>query len=281
MEAYIKALPTKHDFETYVQRLERSYKQEITELRKDVTSRLEEVEHEVEENTSTLQAHEAILHDHTLQIQQLIYHQDDQENRARRNNIRIRGLPESVENTDLSPAVIAIFNDLLHKEKEAPIELDRVHRALGPKNPNLEHPRDVICRVHFYAIKDAIMKAARSQDAIYFNGTPISLLPDVSKLTLDMRRALKPLTSALQAKQIKYRWGFPFNLFASHDGKSATFRTLGDLPKFLGTFELPQIPIPDWPLHAATPGFQTTTGWQTKTKKNKRPKSHASRASDG
>ncbi|XP_073473806.1 vomeronasal type-2 receptor 116-like [Aquarana catesbeiana] len=186
MEAYIKALPTKHDFEAYVQRLERSYKQEITELRKD--------------------------------IQQLMYHQDDQENRARRNNIRIRGLPESVETTDLAPAVIAIFNNLLHKDKDAPLELDRVHRALGPKNPNLEHPRDFICRLHFYAIKDTIMKAARVQDAIYFNETPVSLLPDVSKLTLDMRRALKPLTSALQEKQIKCRWGFQYNLFASHEG---------------------------------------------------------------
>lgn len=117
--------------------------------------------------------------------------------------------------TDLAPAVTAIFNDLLQKDKDDPLELNRVHRALGPKNQNLEHPRDVICRVHFYAVKDAIMQAARAQSAIYFNETPVSLLPDISKLTLDMRRAPKPLTGALQAKQIKYRWGFPFNLFAS------------------------------------------------------------------
>lgn len=281
MEAYIKALPTKHDFEACVQRMERSYRQEMSELRRDFTNRIEEVEHNIEENTSTLHAHDTILHEHTLQIQQLMYHQDDQENRARRNNIRIRGLPESVETKDLAPAVIAMFNELLQKDKDAPLELDRIHRALGPKSQNLEHPRDVICRVHFYAVKDAIMQAARSQNAVHFNGTAVSLLPDISKLTLDMRRALKPLTGALQAKQIKYRWGFPFNLFASHEGKSAIFRTLGDLPRFLGTFELPQISIPDWPLHAATPGFQTAAGWQRRTKKNKRSKPDFPTATDG
>lgn len=278
MEAYIKALPNKHDFEACVQRMERSYKQEIAELRRDVTNRLEDVEHTVEETVTALQSHENILHEHTLQIQQLIYHQ---ENRARRNNIRIRGLPESIDTKDLAPAVIAIFDDLIQKDKDTPLELDQVHRALGPKNPNLEHPRDVICRVHFYAIKDAIMQAARAQEAIYFNGTQILLLPDISKLTLDMRRALKPLTGALQAKHIKYRWGFPFNLSASHEGKSASLRTLGDLPKFLGTFELPQIPLPDWPLHAATPGFQPPAGWRKQSKKNKRSKSDPSKSTAG
>ena len=278
LEAYIKALPTRHDFEACVQRMERSYKQEISELRRDVTDRLEEVERSVEETVSTLQAHDAILNDHTAQIQQLMLSQDDQENRARRNNIRVRGLPETVESKDLASVVIAIFNGLLQKDKEAIIELDRVHRALGPKNPNINYPRDVICRVHFFAVKDAIMQAARAQDSILFEETRIHLLPDVSKLTLDLRRALKPLTGALQAKQIKYHWGFPFQLSASHDGKSAVFRTLGDLPKFLGTFELPMTSLPDWPLHAANPGFQPSNSWkkQTKKPKPKRPRPEAS-----
>ena len=141
LEAYIKALPTRHDFEACVQRMERSYKQEISELRRDVTNRLEDVEQSVEETVTTLQAHEAILNDHTVQIQRLMLAQDDQENRARRNNIRVRGLPEVIETKDLAPVITAIFNDLLQKDKEAPIELDRVHRAIGPKNPNPGHPQ--------------------------------------------------------------------------------------------------------------------------------------------
>lgn len=94
--------------------------------------------------------------------------------------------------------------------RNAPLELDHVHRALGPKNPNLEHPRDVICRVHFYAIKADMMQEEHTQEAIYFNGAQVFLVPDLSKVTLDMCRALKPLIGALQAKQMKYRSGFTF-----------------------------------------------------------------------
>lgn len=74
-----------------------------------------------------------------------------------------------------------------------------------------------------------------------FNDSPVMLLTDLSRQTLLMRKALKPVTDAVQAEQIKYRWGFPFQLSASHNGKLAVFRTLGDLVNFLATFELPQI----------------------------------------
>lgn len=86
-------------------------------------------------------------------------------------------------------------------------------------------------------------------------------LSDLSKQTV-MRRALKPMTEVLQAKRIKYHIGFPFQLSAKHTGKSATFRTLGDLATFLGTFELPQIAISEQPLKSVTPGLPLTTGWK-------------------
>lgn len=150
------------------------------------------------------------------------YHQDDQEKWSRR-NIRIRGLPETVETKDLAFAATVMFNQLLQKPEDATLELDRIHGALGPKNPNPAFPRDVICRVHFYAVEAEIMQAARKQDSNLLNGTRVSLLPDLSKLALDMSKDLKPLTGALQAKQMKYHWGFPFQVVASHEGKSAIF----------------------------------------------------------
>ncbi|XP_072263082.1 vomeronasal type-2 receptor 26-like [Pyxicephalus adspersus] len=64
--------------------------------------------------------------------------QDDLENWRRRNNIRIRGLSESVEPKD--------------------------HRTLGPKSQEPNRPRDVICQVHSYHLKELIMQEARSQE---------------------------------------------------------------------------------------------------------------------
>lgn len=76
------------------------------------------------------------------------------------------------------------------------IEIDRIHRPVGPRNPNPAFSRDVISRIHFLNIKADIMQAARSQD---------------SKQTLLMREALRPVRDAPQAKQIKYRSGFRSN----------------------------------------------------------------------
>lgn len=125
-----------------------------------------------------------------------------------------------------------MFNQLLNKPKETSLEIDRIHRSLGPLNPNPAYPRDVICCIHFFNVKSDILQAARSQESISFNGTPVMLLTDLSRKTLLMRKALKPVTDTLQAKQIKYRWGFPFHLSASHNGKSSTFRTLRDMANF-------------------------------------------------
>lgn len=280
MHAYLRSLPTKTDFEHYVSRMEKSYRKEIAELKRDLGTRMEDVENTTDGMCNTLQSHEEILNTHTNILQQLMYHQDDIENRSRRNNIRIRGIPETIDHNDLHGAVTAIFNQILQQPKDTPIELDRVHRTSGPRSSDSSFVRDTLCRVHFYKVKEEIMKAASTQDSIRLNDTPVMLLPDLSRQTLAMRRALKPITSVLQERKIKYQWRFPFQLRVHHEGKTALFRTLGDLPRFLSTLELPQISLPDWPLPSATPGLPFHTQWQ-KASKNKRPRSSPQKSPDG
>lgn len=60
--------------------------------------------------------------------------QTDIENRNCRNNIRIQGIPESVEAKDLPMAVTAIFKQLLQTHRDEPIELDQVYRTSGLQN---------------------------------------------------------------------------------------------------------------------------------------------------
>ena len=60
----------------------------------------------------------------------------DLEGRSRRNNIRIIGLPESIE----GPRATAFFSDMLvevfgRQTLQSPPELDRAHRALTAKPP--------------------------------------------------------------------------------------------------------------------------------------------------
>lgn len=60
------------------------------------------------------------------------------------------------------------------------------------------------------------------------------------------RRALRPLLETIQKAGLPYRWGFPFYLQATRDGRQATLHTKDDLPHFLDTLELEPVDFPDW-----------------------------------
>lgn len=111
---------------------------------------------------------------------------DDQENRSRQNNIRIPGVPESVEAPNVTDLARSIFNQIMNKPKDNHIEIDRAHSALGPNSSDSAHPRDIITRIHSYTSKATIMQAARKSKEILFNDKPIQLLADLSKHTLQL-----------------------------------------------------------------------------------------------
>lgn len=48
-------------------------------------------------------------------------HIEDLDNRGRRNNIRVRGIPESVETDEIVPALQRVFNSLLERQEDAGI----------------------------------------------------------------------------------------------------------------------------------------------------------------
>lgn len=59
------------------------------------------------------------------------------------------------------------------------IEIDRVHRIPSNNTQNMEKSRDVICRVHKYAVKESIMRMVRSKPEIVFYGINLALYTDI------------------------------------------------------------------------------------------------------
>lgn len=92
----------------------------------------------------------------------------------------------------------------------------------------------------------AIMIKLRGTPNIDFDG----VFPDLTKETLERRRALKPLLDQLRGDGATYRWGFPACLIATKDGRSSTLRFPEDLPAFSH-----EIGIPGW--HDLIPDFST------------------------
>uniref|UniRef100_A0A803K9Z1 L1 transposable element RRM domain-containing protein n=1 Tax=Xenopus tropicalis TaxID=8364 RepID=A0A803K9Z1_XENTR len=229
---------TKQDLQLLFSNIEKMVKAEHTKTTKELTTeitslgtrvrdlekRLDDITdytHQVDKDITTLYA----------QIEQIQYAQEDAENRSRRNNIRLHGIPETA--TDLEPLLTDMFQGLLPDTPPERLEMDRAHRALRPKPSPEERPRDVIVRMHFYRVKAAILEAVRPTGEVEIEGHKIALYPDIAPSTLARRREFKPLTELLRQHKITYRWGYPFSLQASHQNRTITIRNLKDRERFL------------------------------------------------
>lgn len=241
MKAYICSLPTREDMDRYVYRLETSYKTELQELKVSVQNTQEKmdiIDTRLTDMEQKIVQAEAKLQEQDQGLKCAINTIDDIENKNRRNNIRIRGLPETISLEDLIRTLRGIFNILLQNPPTTEIIFDWAHRTAGLRKIDPTRPRNVICRIHYFYIKEKIMLAARQNKTIDFEGTKIILFQDLSRHKLVLRKPLKPLLEHLQKRDIQYRWSFPFQLQVQHNGLMATFRDIEDLPEFLKTFQL-------------------------------------------
>lgn len=149
-------------------------------------------------------------HTHDVLLRELHRHLEDLDNRGRLHILRVRGLPESVGHNQLAQATIAIFNDLLGRPPESPIEYERLHRALKPRGRDTDLPRDVVCCLVNFKIKEEILRRARERRTLLYQGTDIKIFQDLLPITLQNRHDLRPLLDLLCTKGIQYRWKFPF-----------------------------------------------------------------------
>ncbi|XP_069593107.1 uncharacterized protein [Ranitomeya imitator] len=261
-QSILASLPSKEDFKILISEVKDICRAEIANVRQDLqhlNGRIEALEEEHDSTRKHMTEIHQLVSSQQKVMEEMQSHLEDLDNRGRRCNIRVKGVPE-VEDSE-SPDLILqdIFNNILGAPSTNITKLDRAHRALQPKNMSTQ-PRDIICCVHDFTTKELIMSKARTRNQIpSFRGTEVQLFPDLSRITLQKRRHLRPLLLILQEHQIKYRWGFPFALTARKDGKSASLRTPADVTSFCTTLEIPAVDIPPWVLHV--PGAPPPPVW--------------------
>ena len=197
----------------------------------------------IEERTETVEQEVKGIKDQIDQTQRqqrlILYKIEDQENRNRRQNLRIRSIPEE-RGEDLRKIMRKIFNPLLEKPIEDPIRIERVHRVGNPQRANAERTRDVIVRFRLYEDKEKVWKKLRGQSPIVFEGIELQIFSDLSAETLARRRALKPLLKQMIDLNIKYTWGHPACLIGTKDGRSTILKFPEDLDCLLYTSPSPR-----------------------------------------
>lgn len=146
-------MPTKNEIAEMFARLETFIRAETEAIRGDmghILRRVEEAEMVAESQKTEMGNLRSQIEEMQREQRDLRYKLEDQENRSRRKNLRIRGLPEPQgEGENLQEKIDQIFGGLI-KPDDKSIKLDRVHRLKKPAEISRETPRDVIVRFHNY-----------------------------------------------------------------------------------------------------------------------------------
>ncbi|XP_018415491.1 PREDICTED: TATA box-binding protein-associated factor RNA polymerase I subunit B [Nanorana parkeri] len=191
----------------------------------DLTHRITEVDDRVtsvETATTALSARmEALEEDARLTNSCLLsmhLRLDDSENRNRRNNLRLRGIPEATTGIHLRDTVAAILNTLLGKPHDAALELDR----------------------------EEIIRQAWRQGPSDFDGATVRIMPDLSRHTLRMRRLVRPLLDLIRSASATYRWGHPFHLIVRRDDSTFQLHSPDQLPALFRFLNVDSVDVPNW-----------------------------------
>ncbi|XP_040275957.1 uncharacterized protein LOC120991127 [Bufo bufo] len=219
----------------------------------------QEVRH-IGERVETLETHQAASLNHqsavsaslrrcTAHLNDLHNALEDQENRGHRNNLRFRGIPESVLPGEITTTIISICGSLLGPDYPQEIAIERAHRALRPKPKPTEPPRDIICKFLNFPVKAAILDAARNHADLSYEDNRLEIYQDLAPSTLKKWRALKPLTNWLRSNKVLYRWSYPFGLSFSVAGKRINISPHADIGPILEDLDIPPMQIENWELY--------------------------------
>ncbi|CAH2326102.1 Hypothetical predicted protein [Pelobates cultripes] len=182
----------------------RDIKKELSCLNKQIQG--------TEEKLNAMEQREIIHREDYLALERKMIEMEnkpmDAEDRSRRKNLRIRGIPEQVTTKNLEP-YIEDFIKHLDVEWDFRIPtIERCHKVNKPRGvPDLP-PRDVMLRCTSFKLNTQIMSALRSKKCAQEYET-LKVFQDLSWSTTQKRKTFADSTIILRNNNIKYRWGSP------------------------------------------------------------------------
>uniref|UniRef100_H3API2 L1 transposable element RRM domain-containing protein n=1 Tax=Latimeria chalumnae TaxID=7897 RepID=H3API2_LATCH len=171
---------------------------------------------EGEQRTDTLEKelekkkqHTAVLDSKITVLTQKL---DDQENRARRNNLRILGFPEQTEKVKPIQFLQEALPKLLGLADRMQLEVERAHCTLAPHPEAGQCPRPFIVKFLRFQEKEMIIRKARERGALEWEGNKILIFPDLSRELQEKRRRFLDVKKQLREQGVKYGLFYPATL---------------------------------------------------------------------
>ncbi|CAH2285755.1 Hypothetical predicted protein [Pelobates cultripes] len=158
----------------------------------------------------------------------------DAKDRSRCNNLRFRGIPDNVDTPELLNYFQSMVKAVLPRTTNLDLPVGRIHRLPKPNNADAAAPKDTIARLHFFHIKEELLRSTRT------SGLPgeyknLQIFQDFSAYTMRRRRKFQPFTAELQQRGIRYRWGFPVKVLFHMDGRNFSVTSQEEGMKFLAS----------------------------------------------
>ncbi|KAM9330713.1 centrosomal protein of 78 kDa-like [Gastrophryne carolinensis] len=125
LAAQLSQLPTRSELAKFAGDIKSSIAEAIADLRADMRSlshRIDKVEREEAGTSARLTEVKEVVLAHNQHLLSFHRHLEDLDNRNRRCNIRVRGVPEAVAPDQTQEALTSIFNSLLERPPDTPVD---------------------------------------------------------------------------------------------------------------------------------------------------------------
>ncbi|KAJ1138191.1 hypothetical protein NDU88_004582 [Pleurodeles waltl] len=155
----------------------------------------------------------------------------DMEDRSRRDNICVLGIPENEEGSDMQAFLTSTLPKMIS------LEFQRAHR-IGPKrSDNSSRPHPIIACLLRHNQTRQILQVARNHSPFRIDQHEIQITADYSKETNERRKAFLALRPQLRKLEMKYGPFDPARMWVTKNGLSKDFYNPGELRLFLGSFQ--------------------------------------------
>ena len=201
---------------------------DVSLIRQDfdkIRSRVTEAERRLGEAEDMIVDHDSSIRALQSKVRALEYRAEDAENRSRRNNLRIVGLPEGVEGRAPAHFAEELLRSLMPLAQLSQyFAVERAHRVPPRPGPEGAPPRTFILRLQNFRDRDELLRASRAAGELPYRNVRLLLFPDYTMETQRLRRSFDGVKAALRRKGLKYSVLFPAKLRVV-DGETVRFFT--------------------------------------------------------
>uniref|UniRef100_H2ZZZ3 L1 transposable element RRM domain-containing protein n=1 Tax=Latimeria chalumnae TaxID=7897 RepID=H2ZZZ3_LATCH len=188
------------------------------------TKRIDEVERRVGDVEDSIQNVDSSIQNLQTKIVWLQEKADDLENRSRRSNLQLVGLPEGEEGKDS----VAFLEDWLPSflnlpDQEKKIEIEQAHQTFVPRSSDANKPRMILFKLLHFRDKELLLRQACNLGSLTYKNKPLHLFPDMSTKLFQKRKSFNGVKCLCKDLDIPFAFLYPSRLWVDFQGKRLFF----------------------------------------------------------